>query len=449
MATSEPPTQTASTVTAALDRLPERDRHVFVARTLEGLGSVPTLNELAIAWDITRQRVEQLQRRAEERIRTQLDQEQSVRALGRDLREALGVAFPLAALHTVPELGSVVAPEGHPSSERSATIRRTMVWFAGFLLKDGWALSRRGIRPQAMLKGLPERAQARGYLTYSEAVSELGAKGLVPQAADALLGDAPPNMKLFGGVFLHWATSLTDKAEVLLRWLDRPATDAELLGFIGEKRSLRGFRNRLTDDERFAFAKDRSAFVLRDWGLDEPVGLSDAIAAWIDKVGGEAVLADLVEDVANQGGWAKSSVRTYASAPRFVTNDGQVRLRRTDEPFEAPPADAATHPRVQPIDGDRIRYIIEVIADTLRGSGRVVPTLLATTLRVDPGNERTFASPSGGSVRIGWSMTSPQPNIGSVRALAESIGAELGDRMALDFDLLEGNVSVKLLPTSE
>ena len=449
MATHEPPTEAVSAVTAALDRLQERDRHVFVTRTLEVLGSVPTLNELAVAWDITRQRVEQLQRRAEESIRTQLDEEQSVRALGNDLRTALGVAFPLAALHTVPELATMVAPEGQPSTERNATIRRTAVWFAGFYLKDGWALARRGIRPQAMLKGLPERAQARGHLTYSEAVSELKDKGLAPQAADALLGDDPPSMKLFGGVFLHWADSLTDKAEALLRWLDRPAKDAELLDLIGEKRSLRGFRNRLTEDERFAFTKDRSAFVLREWGLDEPVGLSDAIAAWIEKAGGEALVAEMVPDVANQGGWAKTSVRTYASAPRFVTKDGRVRLRGTDEPFEAPPTDPATHPRVERVSGsDQVRYIIEVISDTLRGSGRVVPTVLATTLGVDPGHERTFTSVSGGIVRIGWSITSPQPNISSVRALAESIEVEVGDHMAFDFDLLQGNVSVTRLPTT-
>ena len=442
------PSHPASAIHTALGSLRERERHVFVARTLLVLGTVPTMQELANAWDVTRQRVEQLQRRAEESIRRQLDEDRFVRSLATDLRMTLGAAYPLAALKDIDALAQMTATEGQPATEREQTLWRTVVWFAGYHLEDGWALTRRRMKPKAMLAGLAERARERGHVTYRDAVTHLAEKGLAPQAADALLLDGPRNLRLFGDVLLPWYPSLTDKAEALLRWLDRPASDQELFDLIGEQRNRRGFRNRLTDDDRFVFTQDGSAFGLREWGLDDPIGLSDAIALWIEGAGGEASIAEIVPGVAAQGSWAESSVRTYAHAPRFVVRDGRIRMRRNGEPFDLPSSDPSDHPRVERIAKDGLRYNVEVVNDTLRGSGRPMAVPLALALGVLPGQERTFTSPSGATTRVVWNVKDPQPTLGSVKTLAEEAGVDLGDALALDFDTTHGYVTAGRLPRS-
>lgn len=455
--------QATRAIRAVLDQLEPRDRHIFAVRTLRlrrdargrpsrTADGPSTLEAIGQVYGITRERVRQLQRRTERRVRRQLEDDPAARALAAALPARLGVAFPLAGLAEVPELADLDAPGLGLTAEERAELWRTAVWSAGFSLAvkradapgDGWAL-REGVTPDALLGILRERAASTGRLALRDARATLATASVSSSVAAALLDETPEGMKRFGETFLPWPPSLTDKAEVILRWLGRPASDEEIFRLIDEPRSHRGFRNRLTEDRRFV-RTDRSVFALRSWGMQEYLGISDEIAAIIERAGGETSMADIVADITDRFSVAESSVRAYANAPRFVSKKGRVRVR-TDEPVDLSLPDALTVAGAYRPSPDRLRFLLDVIRDTLRGSGRMVPAPVAAALGVGPGGERLFLSETGARVRISWRMASPSgPNIGSVKSFADQTGAALGDRLALDFDTARGTVEATRVP---
>lgn len=454
-------THAARAIRNALNQLERRDRHVFAARTLhlrrdaagrpsQAPGGPFTLESLGRVYGVTRERVRQLQRRTERRLRREIDESPAARELAGALRDSLGVAYPLDALDQAPELAALAPPDVH--GDERAELWRTAIWHAGFTIairrfepaEGGWAL-RAGVTPHDLLDGLRERAAATGRLALRDARAALAAASVSPAVVAALLDETPEGMKRFGETFLPWPPSLTDKAEIILRWLGRPASDVELFDLIEESRSRRGFRNRLTEDQRF-MRTDRSVFALRDWGLEKYRGISDEIVDIIARNGGEARMTDIVIAITDRFSVAESSVRAYANAPRFVTENGRVRLR-TDEPVEIDFPDALTVAGVYRPAPDRLRYLLAVISDTMRGSGRMVPAPVANALGVGPGEDRVYQSAAGARVRISWLMASPSgPNIGSVKSLAEETGARIGDRLALDFDLARLTVAATRVP---
>ena len=455
--------QATRAISAVLDQMERRDRHIFAVRTLHlprdarGQPSAAddgpvTLEAIGKVYGITRERVRQLQRRTERRLRRQFEETPATRELAAALPARLGVAWPLATLAEVPELAAMDAPELGLTAEARAELWRTAVWSAGFNLAvrsadaagEGWAL-RAGVTPDALLEILRRRAASTGRLALRDARATLATASVSSSVAAALLDETPEGMKRFGETFLPWPPSLTDKAEVILRWLGRPASDEEIFRLIDEPRSHRGFRNRLTEDRRFV-RTDRSVFALRVWGMEEYRGISDEIAAIIERDGGETSMAAIVADITDRFSVAESSVRAYANAPRFVSRKGRVRLR-TDEPVDLAIADALTVAGTYRPSPDRLRFLLDVIRDTLRGSGRMVPAPVAAALDVGPGGERIFASETDARVRISWRLASPSgPNIGSVKSFADDTGADLGDRLALDFDTARGTVAATRVP---
>ena len=449
-------------IRALLASLTERNRHIFLARALQMPDGTPepprqrnraprarpTLGALGQRYGITRERIRQIQQKTETETRRTLDAEPSVQWLLTGLRAALGVAFPLAALGEVPEMAALFTQSGQETSEESEAVWRTAFWLAGFsFAKDGWAV-RHDTTPDLLRAGLQALAQLEGMLAYDDARAELAAAGVVPRAAAALLREELPGLRLFDDTFLPWGSSLTDKAETLLRWRHQPATDSDLFDLIGEEHSARGFRQRLNDDPRFV-KTGKSTFGLRAWGMEEYDGISEAIAERIARAGGKVRLAKIAAELPGQFGVTEHSVRAHASAPRFVVADGWVRLR-TDEPIRVAAGDPSAIPGVEQRTDGQLRFSIEVTSDTLRGAGRMMPGTVANALEVGPGQERTFVSAAGLTVRIGWPVTSPSgPNLGSVKALAEAAGVAQGDVLTLDFDPAQGHVTASRIPRQQ
>ena len=438
----------AGAVWRILATLSDRERSVLRQRTLNLDG--PTLDTLGAEFGVTRERVRQIQGKTERKVRNRLgsalqdDQQRVVRRLLADLGATLGTAFPMSSLPDLPVFTLIGADSAYSDNDRDF-IWRVVLWFEGLKLTgEGWCV-RGTATPERLLKRLREQVEEAGELSYARALAMLSGMGVVQRAAEELLGGETPGLKRFGDVFLPWTPSLTDKAEALLRWLDRPATDKELFALIDEDRSARGFRNRLTDDNRFV-RTGRSTFALRDWGVEPYRGISDEIAARIERAGGRARVEAIVAELTERFGVAASSVQAYANAPRFVIESEWVRLRTTEPITVSLPDPLSCRGAYRPAEG-RFRYVIDVTRDTLRGSGRIMPGAIADRLGVRPGQERAFASETGDSARIVWRVESPSgPNMGSVMALAREVGVAIGDGLALDFDLVRGSVSPARIP---
>ena len=397
----------------------------------------PTLEALGVAYGVTRERIRQIQARTERRVRVRLEREQALDWVVGAVRSLLGVSFPLGALGLVPELASVATPTGDPKLDTDRdTALRALLWFAGFdLTSGGWA-TRAGRTPESLVQELTFLGVERGSLGSDEAREALVAQGVVTPAVEVLLRQDPPGLRRFGDTYLPWGVSLTDKAVTILRWFQRPATAEEILQEIGQEASLRGFTDRLFGDDRFV-RTSKATFALREWGLESYSGISSEIALRISRADGPVSVEALVEEFTTKFGVAASSVRQYANAPRFVVENGHVRHRRPDEPVEMSPSDPEDDPNVERTPKGNLRYTIKVVPDTLRGSGRVMSKGLALALGARPGwyLNYNYNSASETMVWVSWPVESPSgPAIGSVKALAESVGAELGDALVLEFD---------------
>lgn len=269
-----------------LNDLDDRARHVFMVRTLkmpdnasempskwvEKSDISPNLEDLGILYGVSRERIRQIQQKAEQEMHRMLAREHSIQWLALDIPAMLGVAFPLDALVTVPALGAMAMTSKATDLDHEV-VRRAMVWFAGFVLtrrdfglsRGGWAL-REGVDPSALRHDLQEQALAAGVLSYTDIKQFLVSRGVVRQVVDDIVGASLPGLKRFGDSFLPWEGARTDKVAALLHWLGRPSTDDELLELLGDyisPASARGLRTRLLNDNRF-MKMAKNTFALRE-----------------------------------------------------------------------------------------------------------------------------------------------------------------------------------------
>jgi hypothetical protein len=241
-----------------------------------------------------------------------------------------------------------------------------------------------------------------------------------------------------------WTGSLVDKCVAMLALRGTPSDAETLVDLVGEGHNLRGARSRFFGDPRM-IRVNRSDWALRSWGIEEYTGITDEIAQRVEAAGGEVDLSDLTAELTEQFGVRAGSVQAYAEAPMFVIERGRVRLRRPDEPYIVT-GDLASCRGVYVPGPDHISVVLDVDKETLRGSGRRCPPPVAAAVGVAPGMTRTWTSTEG-FLTITWPRTAAfGPSFGSTRALVQSAGAFDGDRVRLDLNLANENVTCELIP---
>ncbi len=404
--------------------LTDREHDVFCRRVLAH--DTPTLEEVGREFGVTRERIRQLQKRAESAIREALahsDNRQLAWCL-HDLKIRLGQAFPISMLD------EVIPSDG---SEDAELARSFALWLAGpFHSDDGWLL-REDVSLATLWQHVHCLIEDGGQIEKQAAVAALVDNGIVERAAAELIR-SPKDLIAVGSTLFPWSGSVANKAEVVLQLLGRPATDEELVDHIAEGHSRRSLRNRLMEEERF-MRTDRDLFAMRSWGLEEYSGISEEIAERIERAGGEALLEDVVRELLDTFDVAESSVRQYAAAHRFVQDNGFIRVR-SDEEIAVPAVDPTTVAGVYRPSGDRLLVVFDVTTDILRGSGRSLSRPIAVALGATPGHEVGFVAEGPDEVRVMWRLDSASgPTIGSLASSAHRAGAGIGDQLLLDFHL--------------
>ncbi len=411
-------------VLALRDELDDRERHILQVRVLT-TGKAPTLEDVGARFDLTRERVRQVQQGLTNRLRDRVDEPDMGPLLrrARRVRRELGVAVPSSAPEVV-ELPNVVAGDDDRGDIAELT-SGLLLWLAGpYVEEGGWLIAS---RERALLDELPVRLPARatdGLISWEEVREEAAAAGLRPDLVEAWL-ERIGGFRSEAEGLLPWHGSVTDKCEVVLLRLGEPATVEALVERIDEGYSIRSVRNRLFEDPRFV-RTSKTEIGLREWGVDEYTSVVVEMAEEIERRGGRAELADLAGTLADRYGVSRSSVHIYATtAPMFRTENGVVRMREADEPItiEGTLEDTAG---CYLIDGCwSLR--VDVDFDLLRGSGRNIPPAFSKQLGVLPGDRKEFTT-AYGTVVVTWPMSSAMgPSIGSLREEATSLRGERGD----------------------
>jgi hypothetical protein len=421
-----------------MSRLRGADRAVFAARSLSP--GAPTLRAIGERFGLTRERVRQIHGRAERQVESLLSTERfaPLRWKAYSLRAALGASVPVSSEAYRSVMDSVV---GVCNPDQQVPLARFLLRLAGYYEDAGWMV--RKDAGDLNLLALEEAADEYGLIDALHVDQMLDAAGIAPTDHDAML-ERIGGLRRLGDRIALWKGSVVDKAVRVLAVRGTPASADELAAVIGEGYSIRALRNRLFADARVARV-GKNQWALRAWNLEEYTGIADEIAEEIERRGGTAQLSFLVDVLTARFGVAETSVRAYAQTPRFVVEDGVVRLRRADESIGLSAKIADTKGCFQD-SSDSVTFCIPVDKDVLRGSGRALPAAVALFLGVLPGGERVFRAgqSQGGedmSLLVTWPIASVAgPALGSTRALAVRQDATEGDLLRLRFDRLDGVV---------
>ena len=415
----------------------ERQRTVYRRRVIDGVSLAAVGEECGV----TRERIRQLQQKAERQIAASLRSDifDLLRWRAADLRFSLGIAAPMA--HDITRTALERSLRG-ASPESAELLRPIILRLAGpFRERNGWITLKQADIPDPA--GIRDLADEFGVLPLVDAHNWLADHGVRPEFHDAWL-EHSGRFRRSGERLIVWSGSVVDKCVALLAIRCKPADTGTLVDLVGEGHNVRGVRARFFEDKRL-MRVNRSDWALRAWELEEYTGITDEIAQRINEAGGKADLNDVVKEVVRQFGVKENSVRLYTMAPMFVVEHSRIRLRRDDEPFEVS-GSLESCAGVFRSSHRIISLLIPVDADLLRGSGRPLSGPVAAALGVVPGQPRSF-SHGDEVLNVTWPMTSATgPLLGSARVMAEKVGALEGDRIRLDFDIEQGQVSMECVP---
>ncbi|TBT84006.1 hypothetical protein ET989_10105 [Propioniciclava sinopodophylli] len=377
-----------------------------------------TLDQLGQRFDVTRERIRQIETRLRSKLLDFVQQDQALRTLFAVLDSLVGEVTALEdVLQVMPALGRTLATVNQP------------VWRLldrlgdSFEVRGGWCVRRTYEEAVGRTKvRLEEAADGNGLVP----LTGLRFVQTIDPARQARLDEewiAACGYPIAAGHVLVRARSLGDWGVAVLALEGEPLEAEAILARIGVERSLGSLRNALALEPR-VIRVDRDVFALADWGLEEYGGIRQMIKDQVDAGGGHVLLTDLLEH-AERYAVARSSVIAYASAHPFVCTSGVVQYM---------PRAAAGNGR-EPARTKRLfrgdaewRLRITVTNDHLRGSGFPIPSAAASLVGLQPGQTQLLSA-TFGEQAVRW--TGLQPSLGSIRARLLEMGVGLGEDVFL------------------
>ena len=418
--------------------LPEREGHIFEYR-INRLAESHTLQELADHLGVTRERVRQLEKRVLTKFTsfTRLALASPVRWRVETIRQVIGTAAPLA------QIESLLQPVSG-----QADYRFTLLRLAGpYDLVDGWIVlkSAADSDPAARIR---ETANELGYIDLQLAAEELTKWGLGRSYHEEWL-TRDGKIRHLNGCLVRWDGSIGDKLVIGLADVGLPATIEELLDHIQADSARTSALNALSIDKRVVRA-NRTKWALAYWGLPEYSGIASAIRHLLETEGRPISEDELVIRLSADFGVAENSIRVYCRAPIFHLKDGLVHIREDHEPYEYEKDTLHSTRGVFTLEPSRVSLLFQVNDDLLRGSGRALTMTAGAILDVGVNTKLTFASHNGVLVSVTFPETSGLgPSLGSIRSLAEYVGAKLGDQMTVILDRSDMSIEASTTDVSQ
>ena len=413
-----------------------RNWDVWKARNFFGTDAQPTLADIGAEFDLTRERVRQLDKRVTEILTAAIETDprlESIRWRAHWIGQRLQSGVPLD--------GSLADSALSEQSEEYAVA----LWHAGpYVQRDGW-LIRKGANPrgvvEAAIRDLPGPLIGR-----DELLGILDAAGVPSIALDDIISRTDSIRDIGEGCLVRWNGAIPDKAAVVLALLGRPATAEEILQHFLSDRSVTSAKNALAGDDRF-YRTNMTEWALAEWGLEEYSGIVEEIIERIERDGGATETIALVEELVGLFGVSESSVQSYLGTPAFVIDGTHVRLRRLEE-FKFRPKPLRHCRGIFRPSASRLVANFVVDRDLLRGSGQAIDAGLATQLALRPGDRLAFESPHQ-EVRFSWRPWSTTgPDVGSLGPAARALGGDEGDLLVVDLDLAAKKATFKLVDDS-
>ena len=428
------------------NHLPERERHIFNTRMacLEGM---PTLQDLGAYFGVTRERVRQLEKKVDTKLTKFIGGEEGepVRWRAKTVRQMIGVAAPpidqidseTGEVHRTfsAQIEHLLSPLRGQTDYREIVLR-----LAGpYDLINGWLVLKSAITSDPTRK-IREMADEVGYIGRNQATRELSNWGLDSSLHEEWLV-RDDRIRKFGDRLVRWDGSIGDKLVIALAEIGRPTTIEALLEYVQEDRAKSSTANALSIDSR-AVRASRKEWALASWGLTEYSSIAMSIRHFLKSQEQPTSVEDVVTRLSKDLGMRESSIRAYCQAPMFVLEDGAVRCRRNDEPYEYDRVSLQSSKGVFALGPHRVSLLFEVDGELLRGSGRSLAQAAGLLLDMALNRQLTFSNQDGVSVTLTYPETSISgPSIGSLRPFVEASGARLGDLLTITLDKSDMSVA--------
>ena len=408
----------------SLDR---RRRVILSTRTLV-LSGVRTLKDIASEFDVSRERIRQVEARLIEHLGRlpETTAREAVFWRVHRVRRVAGAAFPVGDEPTE----ALLASNEVRSHGEDVAIRGVILRLAGpYQLVDGWFISDPE-KLEAARHQLVEEARKAGSVEFDTVREVMTAAGLHPRLVAEWLSQRS-GMRGVRSRVIEWPRSLRGRVQSLMRSHGSPMAPDELLAKLGSEVKIRSLRTALSSGEQFVRV-GLSKWGLSSWGLPEYEGIATTISEELSARGPSLSVSELATRLSAAWGVSESSVVAICNAPRFVVDQGVVRHRRADEAFQVSTDLSQACGVFKPSDNE-VSVLVDVDQDLLRGSGRSVAEQVAGLLALRPGENRDYEA-GRGVVRLSWPDTSVTgPALGSLRVHAEELNAVVGDRLRITF----------------
>ncbi|ORW22590.1 hypothetical protein AWC18_07385 [Mycolicibacter nonchromogenicus] len=360
-----------------------------------------TLDELGRRYDVTRERVRQIEAVARGAMSSIIAEDGPLASLARAARAQIGFILPLdELLRRIPSLGERVESVAQPAWRVLDRLDDA------YEIEDGWCVVPTMTAVESMTQTqLQEQADQYGVVRIEDLTliesntnrrSELTASWLT-RCGYVVDGD----------FVLTRTSSVGDYAAAVLSLTGTPLSAQEIIDRFIFERSATSLRNAMASDDRFERV-DRDRWALKEWGMEKYSGIRSLIREQIATNGGQIRLNDLIEFITGRYSVSANSVASYASIPPFEQRNGIVRLAGTDRSVGKAPA--RTRRLFRRPDG--WAYRVRITKDHLRGSGSTAPMAIAMVLKLRFGQTLQLESPLGPQ-SIAWTGT--QPSFGTIR----------------------------------
>lgn len=425
------PPSLAESLTMLLFSFDEREYAIATQRLMAEQPS--TLDEIGKEFNITRERVRQIEKALRNEITTLLDGEFHLSERLAAMFEAEGPILRYAtAARIIPELESTVEPEGLAILPLIGNLCSPT-----FSVSDGWLATPSIDDAVKLVKtDLPQAADEYGVVDLAPSASHANAEQRERETRNFT------DWLTYSDVMLYKNHAILgrpqgDRAAAVLSVEQHPLTTEEIAERInaGNARSL---ANRLAVDERI-MRVDIGTWALREWGLEEYSGIRQEIRERIERNGGSVRLDALVEELSSQFSISPNSVVTYASTLPFLSSHGVVTLA-DEERYDVPDANPYDVARMFRIPGGWALRIT-VNAEHARGSGSILPLAIANILHMRFGDTVELDSPLGVQ-SVYWTGTSV--GLGTIRRFVLDGMIQVGDEALLEF-MDDGSFTVELV----
>ena len=420
-----------------LEGFAEREKEVFRDRIAKKDG--PTLQEIADRHGISRERVRQL----EAKVRTRFDgflqtvSAAPIRWRANSLKKAVGVAMPYRSVRDLLKVP--------PDTEDFGNI---LINIADLVATEGNWLVREGALEMDPTDKISSMADEYGRIDLQDAFSRLGGWGLDPSLHFEWLSRKSV-IRNFNGQLVLWGKSVGDRILFALADLGRPATIREIMQHVGETTSAGSARNAIAEDRR-VIRIDKSRYALKSWGHAEFTSIANSIREMLRSAGHPISVQEVITKISAAHQVAATSVQGYTYAPMFAVEDGYIRERTAEESFHYPQDALRRTVGVFVLGPRRVGLLRMVDEDMLRGSGRPLGLAAGSILEVAVNERVAFQDVDSDTVVVTFPESSfLGPNMGSVRVLAEKLGARLGDYLTIILDRTDLSVAVNLTRPQE